>query len=730
MNRYQFRIDRPFWKWRVRPFPGEGVFSYFHRLVRDQGNSSAVTYAQAIGLAGSKVGGVQVLQALAKLPIPPDEMESLRSWTPIQSGSGFSLNGFTFPNRILPARKQRHCPACVKEAPYHRSWWNLSGFEQCPKHLMPLEPFTEEPTHPVWPPFYGFAHADATAALSAESCDAGRFETYLLARLGVFDVAPRMRPLLDENPLDNVIWYCGGVGRFLSNPRRVRRPPKRSEDYQKGFEALSADRDHLQRAFADWLVAHNSPDDLEQASNHTLGWGNALVQIKSYSREDSALGREVALAQALACASVGKVGAQHRGYKGLEAWPVSRRRAATLLGVTAAGFGSLSRRIGCDERLFSRQALDAMKVVLERTCTRKDAMRALACSDSQLRVLTSRGILGRIFVQGKYHIFEEDIIALVEKLDALPVAKGDEVDIEEFARRNAISVSSVMVSFARGECDGWHSPDQTGFRKLRLSSSISAEPRTTAGRAARKGRKQSSETAMLRTEFKVMSHLTSATVLHLIKEGYLPTVPTDTGASRLLRREAMAFHRRYMNPAPFLSGFYRYFRRDLERLGIPLLFKGIGNNLIVEREAFEQATGVKTIPDDERLQSLWESLKDAFARHAPSFTIPQVLEGIKFQVWTTSIKASFDLEVGDGGFKFVKRFSPQLARRDWAIYETRRNEVLEALGPFTWEKETGSEVACYYAEKPSEIEAAAIALGTMCDIFRYKQPVIRRLVKD
>jgi hypothetical protein len=235
---------------------------------------------------------------------------------------------------------------------------------------------------------------------------------------------------------------------------------------------------------------------------------------------------------------------------------------------------------------------------------------------------------------------------------------------------------------------------------------------------------------MLRTEFRVMSHLRPKTLLHLIATGHLPTVPTDTGEARLLRKEAMEFHMRYMNPAPYLRGYPRYYGQELEQLGVPIFFREAGDNLIVEREAFERATGIKTIPDDEDLLSLWGELKAAFLMHAPSFTIPECLGGIKFHVWTTSIKAFFELDVEKRGFRFVKRFSPQLARRDWATYETRRGDLLKALEPFTWAKEPDSEVACLYAEKSSEIEAAAVALGRMCDVFRYKQPVIRRLAKD
>ncbi|MCF6367600.1 TniQ family protein [Rhizobium halophilum] len=732
MNSHLFRIERPFSKWRVRPFPGEGAFSYFHRLVKDQGNSSPITYAQAVGLPGSKVGGSRLLRALAKLPLLPEEMESLHRWTPIQDGTEFSLNGFKFPDRILSARNHRHCPACILEAPFQRSWWNLSGFEQCPKHLIPLKRWTEDQTYRVWPPFYGVAQHDATAQLSAESCSSERFETYVLARLGAIDGQREARPLLDDNPLDDVIWYSGGVGRLLNNPRSIRRPFKRSNDHQRGFEALRLDREHLVNSLADWLVIHNTPVDLQQASNHTLGWGNALVQIKSYSRHDSALGKEVALAQAFACARVGKVGSQHRGYKGREAWPVSRKRAAALLGVTEAGVQVLSGRIGGSGRFFDKQALDAMEALLERTCSRTEALRALACSDSQLRVLTSKRVVARIYMRKsrRYRILKEDVDALVAKLDALPLALSDEVDVEEFARRNAVSVSTVMIGFLRGKYQGWRSRSHSGFRKLRLLSSIRAEPRTRGGRAAKKGRKQSNDIAMLRTEFRVMSHLRPKTVLHLIATGQLPTVPTDTGESRLLRKEAMAFHMRYMNPAPYLRGYFRYHSRELEQLGVPIMFKEAGDNLIVERDVFEQATGIKTIPDDEHLQSLWGGLKDAFLAHAPSFIIPDFLGGIKFQVWTTSIKASFDLAVGQRGFRFVKRFSARLSRRDWEAYERRRNDLLQALEPFVWEEETGTAVAAMYAEHPSEIDAAAIALGRMCEIFRYRQPVIRRLLKD
>jgi hypothetical protein len=483
MSAADFRIQRPFSKWKVRPLPGEGASSYFVRLVRDQGHPSPTTYAQAIGLPASNLGARQLLGALASLPISAEEKSSLERWTPISDGAGVSLDGIFFPNRLLSAFNHRHCPECIAEAPFHRAWWNLVGFETCPKHMAPLTRWTAEPAHRFWPPFYGPSKPSASAEISSNSINPHRFESYLLGRLGVVADFGPPRPLLDENPLDDVIWYAGGVGRLLNNPRRSRRPPKGANDHQRGFEAICLDHQHLVEAFSRWLVVNNTAADLQQASNHTLGWGNALVQIKSYSRDNSVLGREVALAQALACSKVGKVGSQHRGYKGLDAWPISSKRVGVLLGVTEGGIRVLASKIGRNGRSFDREDLDEMEALLGRTCSSSEALRALACSESQLRVLTSKGIVGRIYIKKsrRYWIFKDDLDALVEKLDGLPLALGDEVDIEEFARRNAISASTVMIAFVRGKYQGRRSPPHSGFRKLRLPSAIRAEPRTRGG---------------------------------------------------------------------------------------------------------------------------------------------------------------------------------------------------------------------------------------------------------
>lgn len=128
----------------------------------------------------------------------------------------------------------------------------------------------------------------------------------------------------------------------------------------------------------------------------------------------------------------------------------------------------------------------------------------------------------------------------------------------------------MMAAFLKGDYRCARSATGTGFRFLRLSADL---PVIWAGRRVKPhkvGRKKPSVSGMLRAEFMVMAHLDGACVTALAKNKHIEVMSDDD--ARLLRESAMAFHRRYVNPALYLETFNNTWRRDLESLGVPVLF--------------------------------------------------------------------------------------------------------------------------------------------------------------
>lgn len=81
----RFRAERILSRWRVRPSLGESVESYFARLVADNDVGCTPTrFAQLAGLGSSGDPNMLMLEAVSKLPLTPEEMQSLKHWTPTE----------------------------------------------------------------------------------------------------------------------------------------------------------------------------------------------------------------------------------------------------------------------------------------------------------------------------------------------------------------------------------------------------------------------------------------------------------------------------------------------------------------------------------------------------------------------------------------------------------------------------------------------------------------------
>lgn len=743
MNSYVFRIERPFYKWRVRPFPGESAFSYFHRLVRDQEDCLPGSYASALGLPTSKIGANEVLEALLKLPITVEQKASLAKWTPLPVGGQFTLNDTPLHNRIIPMCRQRYCPECIAEAPFHRVWWDIEGFETCPFHGLMLRRWATKKYPVTWPPFYGKEVKRPDYEQSELDHDTESFEAYLLRRIGFLKQEGCQSPLLDVSSLDDVIWYSGTLGRFLRNSRSRRRPRAEPQDYQAGFDALRRDREALVEAITEWLTANNSSEELQKGASFALGWSHTFAQSKiggKIGKEGvdlkSTLAREIILSQTLACAKVGSVGAARLGRADIAFWPIALTHAARKLDVSVKALWRIVKSLGISieisisQNMVNEAQFKAMSDFVGKTVDARETLRRLGCTQTQLERLVSRGYVRRINFSSKKasRYSAEELAEILRRIDALPDCQGREITIAEAARRRRTSEAVIMIAFIKGDYPAFKASKGAGFQSLRISDNIPIRLRNRGGKPQSIGRKDASETGMLRAEFRVMTGFTTESVSALLKHKHLHLLVDDRVEPRLDRERAMTFHAQYMNPAPYMKCHPRVLRKELTRLGVPFHFSNICSKLIVEREVFEAATGIVTIPRGARVIHLWESLRSAFKLHAPSFSIPKTLAASRMGVWTTAIKAYFVLHVDECSFRFEKKLDPKHFRREYAVYAADPAAFRAALSGFEWRDE--GDVAEFTASTPEEIERAAVALGRMCDLLRVKQPAIQRKKKD
>jgi hypothetical protein len=508
-----------------------------------------------------------------------------------------------------------------------------------------------------------------------------------------------------------------------------------------GYEALRKDREHLVKALAEWLVANNTSDDLAKGSAHSLGWSSAFAQSKGRRKSfetASLLGREIILAQTLACAQVGSVGFARLGRSEVEIWPISFTRAQTRLGVTSHSAMVIAKRagiqfdLGARHRLVDQNQFLAMQGIAKLAVTAEEAVKNLGCNPTQLRRLAWHKYIHRIkFSRQKEVVYvADDIGQIVERIAALPECQGDGITVDEAARRRQTSEAEIIASFLRGEYKGYRALVGNGFQALRLPATTPYAWTKRGGKPQKIGRKKTVDFAMLRAEFRVMTNLSSETVSALVEHGHLLLVSDSNGCPQLSREAAMAFHKRYLSPRIHLDVPKNELRRRLGKLGVPVLFDDICENLIVERSRFEAATGLATMPKHEDSVALWQDLVESFAEHAPSFIIPKEMCSSKFVIRTTASKASFSLHIEGGTFHFQKRFDPIAARREWALYRNDPADVRRALDGFRWIETQGGCLFELTASCRADLDVAAAALGRLCDIFRQKRRAIRRKKND
>ncbi|KRC01598.1 hypothetical protein ASE23_08600 [Rhizobium sp. Root73] len=290
----QFRLQRIFSRWRVRPCFGEGARSYFTRLVMDGEELTPRDFALRSDMYRGGDPIRQILKAVTDLPIAEEEKASLVRWTPIPATRSKNT---TAPPRAS-RRSLRYCPECVKEAPYHRSWWDVRSLTRCLFHGNSLRLGEGDSSYP----FYG--HLKGGLGVGRGSCpNDGSYDCYQLQRMGIVEpLVPR--PLLDGIPFDVVVHFVERIGRLLSQSKVVATPRISRTSQETGFEALGKDVDHLESRFADWLAANNSLEELKTGNLANYGWGEHIGQFLHAIR-DTELFQNVSLAQIRACARHG-----------------------------------------------------------------------------------------------------------------------------------------------------------------------------------------------------------------------------------------------------------------------------------------------------------------------------------------------------------------------------------------------------------------------------------------
>lgn len=715
-----FRAERIFSRWRVRPCFGEPTNSYFARLVYDGEDCLPESFAKKTGIWITRDRWQILLRALLKLPLSDAEKEGLEWWSPVQSDSRHWALCNERISMVMVKPGARSCPECLKDAAYHRVWWDLNGFQTCPIHDCSLQ--ANPNRHDRRWPFYGICEEKFDTPPQLSKRGQGTLEGYILQRL---TAVPALRPcpLLDSQPLDVVMSSCSLVGTFLQNPPLSRRPKSSGGNYQIGFQALCRDEQYLVDVFAAWLNNHYAKDETKQIAMRQFGF------TRNLSRNRKPLKDLISRCQVKACARLGMLNPKLRSLPGVDA-PVLKSNLPKVLGTTIYSSNRLLRKVGFDLKKGSghlveipNELVEQLKTEVARSVSMSEAADLLGCTEVDADLvsikLAKSGWAGCIQLRREHgivrHFIRAELEKLLEIIRSLPAdtRTKDTVGLSGRVIKNLVSETRLMTDVLLGREIAYSDPAFPGLRGLRFMK------RRYGGKPAEIGRKRIDSKAMIWSEFSAMTGVTSRGIQRLVEQGVIES-HSEKG---LMRKSANDFHARYINPV-------RYFRGQgmIQQGAIKLLesfrfeyafpHHDVGVVLVTRKHFIERVGPLYEPP--QRVVDLWPGLVKAGKVNCPSLMIPRTPGDGMFDIGPSSRLLTIKAILRDDGIWIGMDFIPQY-RRLWKMLTANKDRIRGCLDYFEFAQTENLVAITATVQTAEDIKQATIDLGRVNEFFRYSK---------
>lgn len=197
---------------------GEPAHGFMMRVALAHHEPSAAVFAKKLDLYDSDdaEGCLLALSGSLLAERRKPDLEMLRRWTPLFTGSTGVVNGETIRRDDWSNRFRKHCRACLAEKPFHRTWFDFTFVAVCPFHGTPVSDRMPDGTRA----YFHTADMTMTAAGIKVATHAQRLsgvpetlEAYALGRLGLMPRRPL--PFLDAVTLGEVVEASEVMGRLV-----------------------------------------------------------------------------------------------------------------------------------------------------------------------------------------------------------------------------------------------------------------------------------------------------------------------------------------------------------------------------------------------------------------------------------------------------------------------------------------------------------------------------------
>ncbi|MHC2574674.1 hypothetical protein ACVMH6_007002 [Rhizobium leguminosarum] len=726
-----FRAERILSRWRVRPSYGESATTYFASLVADSEDCTPFAFAQQAGLLSGPNPALPILEALLRLPLSNEEKASLVRWTPMtftESRSVELCGHHISINRCSDIGA--YCPECIREAAYHRVWWNLQGFVTCPIHDIPIVVPKRPSRNHVQFSIHGIAKKRVASPPILSEKGRDSYEGYLLQALGAV-AQTHPRPLLDDQPLDERIKAVQVLGRFLSNPKvSERTPPMKPGSMAVGFNALKHDIRHLEDRFSDWLILNYTEAELQHVTLEQFGY----LKMYSYSSASKSLKERLIAAKLSAAARHGKLPGQLRRKPGVSV-PLQVGGLAKETSVSRHGIEALLRMLWPDmpqtEHILEvpHEVAARVRAAVKELVPVAQAAKLLRCrSDVAMAMTRLFALDGKVVAvtvnkgqrRSQRCYIKEHLDWMVAAVDSIgPAPAGIRtVTLDTYVRHHKVLAARVYADVILGRTRAYCRSN------MKLAGLLfEGPPRTRrSGKPANLGRIPIPEDAMLTSEFHGITGATGSVAAELVKRGFLKT--HGDGRGHLDRASVLEFHKLYVNPVRYLMG--RGMRAidaiwALKKMELPLVFQHeILRPYFARRTDLEARIGPLHQPTAE-IMEVWRALIRQGRENCPSFIIPEVPGDGPTYVYTSTRLFSFRVIFEDKSLQLKARFASD-SRRIWKVYQANVQIFQELLGSFDWQTHDGETIATVAVSSDDDIRRVTAELGKLASHFRYKMP--------
>jgi hypothetical protein len=446
---------RPFTRWRLRPSQGEPSYSYFARLVADEGHSSVKVYATEIGLNGRNIVPAEMLDALCRLPLLPEELARLRSATPILIDGVYHVGNERLKPKQLSFRYRRVCPHCLATARYHRIEWDVVAARYCSIHGIQLV------DHPRfgwwWPHFEVSPHGDRLIDPS-EPVPSRPLPFHEMLR-GRLELGERETGPLATTELSDIITVAQALGQFAVSGKRSSKD--QSCDIDEGYRVLTLPYEQQVEWFKDRYEA------LVPAAVRKRGFDASGGPLRAgFDVGADALWATVDQAQYQGFAQVGTLGRKFVRRQAIRS-DRTLKEAAAALGLPPKGLSKFIQKIGLlpnakwngDAISLDTETFETLKAAVDDLITLPQTVEITGIPGHEFRQLVKAGLVaeyGHMPTGGTYgpRYSRMEVSEIVERCRSMTAAEpsSDLKTLLAKAKSLNIKQGELIVLTLSGSC--------------------------------------------------------------------------------------------------------------------------------------------------------------------------------------------------------------------------------------------------------------------------------------